>query len=173
VSDTPPTDPYALAPVQDALDRIETGEFAEAVIRMLVLLARARGSVRRSRLQRSTEVLDATEPFASMKPKHRTRIIHRESIIASLEPDAALRALPRLLPLQEERSRAIELCFAIAGPAEEMSSPVVALFARFAEILGTDNPAAQARPPSPGPGAGSVASPKTPRGAVASAAARA
>jgi pimeloyl-ACP methyl ester carboxylesterase/tellurite resistance protein len=167
VSDTPATDPYALAPVQDALDRIETGEFAEAVTRMLVLLARARGSVRRSRLQRSTEILDATEPFASMKLKHRTRIIHRESIIVSLEPDAALHALPKLLPKQEERVRAMEICFAIAGPAEEMSPPVVAQFARFAEILGVEDPTA--RLPPPGAGLRSVASTNTTRGSASGA----
>lgn len=142
VSDKPEADPRTLVPVQEALDRIETGEFAEAVVRMLVLAARARGSVRRSRLQRADEVLDATEPFASMKPKHRTRIVHRESIIATFEPEAALHALPKLLPMEADRRRALALCYEIAGPVDEMTPEVVAMFERFAATLGVDNPAA-------------------------------
>jgi tellurite resistance protein len=144
VSETPAADPYALAPVQDALDRIEAGGFAEAVTRMLVLAARARGAVRRSRLQRATEILDATEPFSGMNPKQRTHLIHRESIIVSFASDLALRALPKLLTARAERERALALCYEIAGPVEEMEPPVVALFARFAELFGADNPAATA-----------------------------
>jgi tellurite resistance protein len=142
VSDRPEADPLTLVAVQEALDRIETGEFAEAVVRMLVLGARARGSVRRSRLQRADQILDATEPFMSMKPKHRTRIVHRETIIATFDPEAALRALPKLLPAEADRRRALALCYEIAGPEDEMTAEVVAMFERFAATLGVDNPAA-------------------------------
>jgi pimeloyl-ACP methyl ester carboxylesterase/tellurite resistance protein len=141
VSDRPEADPRTLVEVQEALDRIETGEFAEAVVRMLVLGARARGSVRRSRLQRADQILDATEPFMSMKPKHRTRIVHRETIIATFDPEAALRALPKLLPAEADRRRALALCYEIAGPVDEMTAEVVAIFERFAVTLGVDNPA--------------------------------
>jgi tellurite resistance protein len=124
-----------LASVQDALDRIEGGGFPEAVIRMLILLARASGSVRRSRLERSNHMLETTEPFASLSPKHKTRLVHRETLIVGFEPEEALCALPKLLSGLEERRRAIALCLEVAGPVAEMNEAVVQMFKRFGEIL--------------------------------------
>jgi hypothetical protein len=135
VSDAPLGDLRGLATVQDALDRIEEGGFPAGVIRMLILLARASGSVRKDRLERSNRMLETTEPFASISPKHKTRIVHRESLIVSFEADAALRTLPMLLSGVEERRRAIALCLDVAGPVDEMSEAVVAMFGRFAEVL--------------------------------------
>jgi pimeloyl-ACP methyl ester carboxylesterase len=135
VSDAPLGDLRGLATVQDALDRIEEGGFPAGVIRMLILLARASGSVRKDRLERSNRMLETTEPFASISPKHKTRIVHRESLIVSFEADAALRTLPMLLSGVEERRRAIALCLDVAGPLDEMSEAVVAMFGRFAEVL--------------------------------------
>ena len=135
VSDAPLGDLRGLSTVQDALDRIEDGGFPEAVIRMLILLARASGSVRRSRLERSNRMLETAEPFASLTPKHKTRMVHRESLIVGFESEEALCTLPRLIPGVDERRRAIALCLEVAGPAAEMSEAVVAMFKRFAEIL--------------------------------------
>lgn len=138
ISDTPQEDLRSLASVQNALDRIEVGSFAEAVIRMLILLARSRHEVRRPHLERSSRILSTQEPFASMKPKHRTRMIHRESLIVAFEPEAALAALPKLLKTEEERRRAIELCWQIAGPQEEMAEATIELMAKFTDILGVE-----------------------------------
>ena len=109
ISDAPQEDLRNLVQVQDALDRIEQGGFAEGVIRMLILMAHSRKEVRRSRLERSNQMLMSTEPFASMKAKHRTRLIHRESLIVGFEPEAAIIALPKLLQDEEDRRRALDL----------------------------------------------------------------
>lgn len=135
VSDAPLGDLRGLATVQDALDRIEEGGFPAGVIRMLILLARASGTVRKDRLERSNRMLETVEPFASISPKHKTRIVHRESLIVSFEPEMALLTLPMLLVAAEERRRAIALCLDVAGPVEEMSEVVVAVFKRLGEIL--------------------------------------
>lgn len=135
VSDAPLGDLRGLANVQEALDRIEEGGFPEAVIRMLILLARASGSVRRSRLERSNRMLETAEPFASLTPKHKTRIVHRESLIVGFETEEALRTLPKLISGVEDRRRAMALCREVAGAVEEMSEAVVATFRRFAEVL--------------------------------------
>ncbi|MBS2085473.1 hypothetical protein KCH33_26080, partial [Klebsiella pneumoniae] len=55
-----------LPEVQAILLGIARGGFEEAVIRMLILLADSRGSVRRDRLERSAKVLTKDEPFASL-----------------------------------------------------------------------------------------------------------
>jgi hypothetical protein len=41
-------------------------------------------------------MLETVEPFASIPPKQKTRIVHRESLIVAFEPDAALGTLPKL-----------------------------------------------------------------------------
>jgi hypothetical protein len=84
--------------VRTALLHIERGGFPEAVIRMLIMLAEARGSVRRNRLERSAKVLSQDAPFCDIPPDRRAHIIHEQSIIVQFDPDAAIAAL-RLDPL--------------------------------------------------------------------------
>jgi len=85
-------------------------------------------------------MLETVEPFASISPKHKTRIVHRESLIVNFEPEPALLTLPVLLPGAEDRQRAIALCLDVAGPVEEMTEAVVAVFQRFGEVLEVDLP---------------------------------
>ncbi|MCG6939880.1 MAG: DUF3141 domain-containing protein [Thiohalocapsa sp.] len=134
----PREDLRTLTEVQDALDRIDLGTFADGVIRMLIFLAHSRKEVRRSRLERSNQMLLATEPFASMKPKHRTRMIHKETLVVGYEPEAALATLPKLLRTEDERKRALALCEQIAGPREEMSRETIDMMNRLALALGEE-----------------------------------
>jgi hypothetical protein len=67
ISDVPGTDLRAVPEVRAALAQMTRGNFAVAVIRMLLLLAQSRQAVRRDRLERANEVLTATEPFASLR----------------------------------------------------------------------------------------------------------
>jgi tellurite resistance protein len=162
ISEAPQEDLRSLVHVQDALDRMDDGGFAEGVVRMLIFLAQSRGQVRRSRLQRSNEILEQTEPYASMKPKHRTRLIHRESLIVAFEPEAALEGLAKLLKTPEERQRAIDVCWQIAGPEDEMSQATVDMMHRFGEILDVP-PESLPQPPSGVNGGGDGNGQKRPR----------
>jgi pimeloyl-ACP methyl ester carboxylesterase len=126
----------ALPEVQSALAGIEEGGFAEAVIRMLVLMADNRGGVRRDRLERSSRVLTEDEPFASLGPERRAAIISRETLIASYEPDRAIETLPLLLRTPEERDLAIRTVFYVPGEVDEMAEGTLALLHRFCDVLG-------------------------------------
>ncbi|MDO5705624.1 MAG: alpha/beta hydrolase, partial [Paracoccus sp. (in: a-proteobacteria)] len=64
-----------LPEVAAALTQIDKGGFAEAVIRMLILMVDSRGNVRRDRLERSSRVLTLDEPFASLGAENRAIII--------------------------------------------------------------------------------------------------
>ncbi len=108
-----------LPEVQAILLGIDRGGFAEAIIRMLILLAESRGSVRRDRLERSAKVLTGDEPFASLGAERRAALIREQSIIAEFEKDAAVATLPDLLPDPDERRKAIEVVEFIAGSIEE------------------------------------------------------
>ncbi len=127
--------------VQLALARIDQGGFADAVIRMMILMAKSRGAIRRSRLERSNRMLRTEEPFASLSAEARSRIIHEQSIVCDFEPDAALAALPLLLPERAERERALALVLDVAGDVAEMVPETLALIARLRRLLVHDDDA--------------------------------
>jgi pimeloyl-ACP methyl ester carboxylesterase len=152
VSEVAGTDLRSLNEVSLALDNIGRGGYPVAVIRMLILLAHARKSVRRDRLERSNEVLSTKEPFASLGPATRARIIHEQGLIVEFEPGLALATLPGLVPDMADRRRAVAECEYILGSASEMSEDTRGMFARIRTALGVGDkrPAAKrARPARP------------------------
>ncbi len=126
-----------LPEVEAALAKIERGGFAEAVVRMLILMARSRGAVRQSRLERSNLILRSTEPFKSLGDELRSAIIHEQTLIIDFEPEAAIAALPKMLPTADERQRAIALVEEIAGDPLEMAEATARLIVRLRETLQT------------------------------------
>lgn len=129
-----------LPQVQAMLLRVAEGSFEAAVIRMLILLVESRGSVRRDRLERSAEVLTMREPFAALGSERRAAMIHEQAIIVEFEPEAALQALPRLLPTPEQRQRALELVHYIVGPRDDMEPHSLATLERMESLLGDAAP---------------------------------
>jgi Protein of unknown function (DUF3141) len=125
-----------LPEVQAVLLNVDRGTFEEAVIRMLILMAESRATVRRDRLERSAKVLAHDEPFASLGPEKRAGLIHEQSLIVEFEPELAVKTLPDLLPEMEDRERAVEVVEYIAGAVEEMEPATIPLVQRFHAVLG-------------------------------------
>ena len=125
----------ALPQVQAALSRITEGGFAEAVIRMLVLLAENRKGVRRDRLERSSRVLTEDEPFASLGADTRAAMIGEQTLIATYEPERAIETLPLLLRTPEERDLAIRTVYYVPGEVDEMAAGTLAMLHRLCDVL--------------------------------------
>ena len=138
------TDLRAAPDVRAALAQITRGNFAVAVIRMMVLFSLGRGSVRRDRLERANRLFTTLEPFASLGEETRTRIIHQQSLIVEFEPEQALATLPRLLPKPEDRPKALALCEQVAGDLAELSKEGREMLQRVRQVLDIPEPAAEA-----------------------------
>jgi tellurite resistance protein len=139
-----PSELRFLPEVQAHLLNVARGGFVEAVIRMLIVLAQARGSVRRTRLERSAQVLTMHEPFASLGSERRATLIQEQTVIVEFEPEAAVQALPGLLLTEKDRREAVDVVEFIAGPLEEMEPHTIQALQRFRRILGL--PTLEARP---------------------------
>lgn len=125
----------SLPEVTAALFNIERGGFIEAVIRMLILLADNRGTVRRDRLERASRVLTQDEPFKSLTAERRAMIIHEQTLIATYEPEMALETLAVLLKTPEERDLAARIVQYIPGAIGEMTPKTLELLQRFHKVL--------------------------------------
>ena len=124
-----------LPEVQAILLGLARGGFAEAVIRMLILMAGSRGSVRRDRLERSSRVLTKDGPFASLGAERRNLLIREQAIIIEFEPEKAIETLPALLPTAAVREEAINVIEFIAGAVEEMEPSTIKTLQRLRAVL--------------------------------------
>lgn len=123
--------------VKQAIAKAEQGGYPEAIIRMLVLLAKARGSVRRDRLERSNKILHSRAPFDTMNTEQRGHMIHEQTMIVEFAPEEALASLPKLLKDDVDRVRAINLVFDVAGPADDMDANTISKFKQIQYVLRT------------------------------------
>jgi len=121
--------------VREAINKAKLGGYAEGIVRMLVLLARARGSVRRDRLERSHKLLHSRPPFNSMTPEIRSRLIYEQSLIVEFIGADAITTLADLLKDPVDRYRALNLVLDVAGPIEQMDAATIAMFKRFQRAL--------------------------------------
>ncbi|MDR3481786.1 MAG: DUF3141 domain-containing protein [Burkholderiaceae bacterium] len=136
-----------LPEVQAMLLGVDHGDYAAAVIRMLILLAESRGSVRRDRLERSSQVLTQHEPFVSMGPERRMELIRTQSVIVEFEPERALLGLSKLLKHPEQRQQAMDTVHFITGSRSEMEPHTLSMFQRMEEVLGVAVESGSALPP--------------------------
>ncbi|MFD1695034.1 DUF3141 domain-containing protein [Roseibium aestuarii] len=128
----------SLPAVRAALHHLEEGGFAEAVIRMLILLADSRGNVRSDRLERASRILTQNEPFRSIPADTRALILNEQKLIVEFAPQAAMSSLARLLKTPEERRLAVLVVQYVPGPRAEMTEHTRAVIDRFIEVLELD-----------------------------------
>ncbi len=122
--------------VKQALDTITEGGAAEGTARMLCLLGRARGYVRRSKLERQVQAYEASGALSGVDADGLSRIVRQQSIIVDFEPELALNTLPLLLDTEDERRDSLALLMDIAGPRETMHPAALVMYQKFEALLG-------------------------------------
>ena len=121
--------------IQAALANIEQGGLAEACVRMLHLLNKARGYVRRTRLERELQVLKRQDLFPDLSDQDIKKILHQQSLIVDFDQVDAIATLPLLLKTPESRRAALDLVMEIAGPREKMHAAALKEYAQFELLL--------------------------------------
>jgi len=121
--------------IQEALANIESGGLAEACVRMLHLLNKARGYVRRTRLERELQVLKRQDLFPNLSDQDIKKILHQQALIVDFDQVNALATLPLLLKTPDSRQAALDLVMEIAGPREKMHAAALKEYAQFEVLL--------------------------------------
>jgi hypothetical protein len=124
-----------LPEVQSIVDRLEEGGIAEAIIRMVVQVGRARGGVPRAKLQRFNEMITSEKSFAKLDELARSRMIYEQTVISEMEPDRAESALLKMLPKAAERKRALKLVEDVIGEPTELGEDSCNTWDRLHKLL--------------------------------------
>ena len=130
-----PINVHNMPEVKEALSQIGEGGLAAGSIRMMLLMNRARGYIRRSRLERAFDIIKGSEPFKSMGSAEIQKLIRVQTLIVDLEPKLAFSSLINVLPSIEEREKALDLVMTVAGPRETMSARALVQYMRFEGLL--------------------------------------
>jgi pimeloyl-ACP methyl ester carboxylesterase len=130
-----PINVHNLPEVKEALSQIGEGGLAAGSIRMMLLMNRARGYIRRSRLERAFDIIKGTEPFKSMDAAEISKLIRVQTLIVDLEPQLAFSSLTNVLNTATDRQKALDLVMAVAGPRETMSPRALVQYMRYESLL--------------------------------------
>ncbi len=152
-----------LPEVVKILASMERGDIAAATIRMLILLADARGEVRKDRLERAAHLLHNERPFSAMGPERRSTLLHEQSVLIEFERERALQTLPNLIPRAEDRQQAMAWLHFVVGDRSKVTVESKQLIEQLEALLGTPfDGAAGGTPPTP-PRATAPAAPEATR----------
>jgi pimeloyl-ACP methyl ester carboxylesterase len=118
-----------------ALSLMEVGGVPEAVVRMLHLITKARGYVRRTRLERELQALQRSH-FPDLKNEEPlSHLIHTQSLIVDFEPNLAQQSLPILLDTEEKQKEALDLVMEVAGPEDTMHPAALKKYQEFEKMF--------------------------------------
>ncbi len=130
----------SLPEVEAALAHKKQGWVAEAVVRMLILLARSNQSFRAEILDRWAHVFKHEDPFKSLTVDQRHRLLHEQSLIVTFDRQGAIDTLPDLLPLEKDRKQAVDLIRRINGEVQEPSPELTAMVEDLSNVLNLAEP---------------------------------
>jgi hypothetical protein len=118
------------------LDRIDAGDFAEAVVRIMVILTNAGvGGTRRRNLSAFRSLVDQDKRLKHLTGEALSEAIRRQSCIVTCEPEGALGALTRMLPDQADRKKALSIAADLLIDTQPADPRLVKVYDAVEELL--------------------------------------
>jgi pimeloyl-ACP methyl ester carboxylesterase len=102
-------DPRELPFVKEALTRIDKGGYPEAVARISSLVGRFAGTIPLLRLEAAEEIVRSDKVLSKLTEDEKRHLRSEAEVMALLEPEFTLHALPKLLSNKEDRERAMSI----------------------------------------------------------------
>jgi hypothetical protein len=102
-------DPRELPFVKEALGQIEKGGYPEAIARISSLIGRFAGTIPLLRLEQAEEIVRADKVLSKLTEDQKRHLRSEAGVMALLEPEFTLHALPKLLTKKEEREQAMSI----------------------------------------------------------------
>ena len=118
------------------LAAIDTGGFADAVVRIMVALAHAGAGTRRRSLAAYDGLAGRDVRLADIHGRTLSEMIKKQSGIMKSAPEAALSALPCLLPCREDRQKALAVASALMVNESDADPQVIRMRDAIAAVLG-------------------------------------
>ncbi|MFM8461402.1 MAG: hypothetical protein ACKOAB_04925, partial [Polynucleobacter victoriensis] len=107
----------------------------QAVVRMVLLLIKARGGMRGAHLITFKNMMQSNSYFAKLNDSQREALLAEEAAWVSEDHEAALSNLPELLKTPQEAKIAISILESVVGKAEQLSSLPRNMMNRIIESL--------------------------------------
>jgi len=117
----------AMPEVEAALAHMKQGGLAEAVVRLLILLASSNQSFRAEILHRWAHVFKHEEPFKKLTVDQRQRMLREQTVIVTFDEKGAIDTLPDLLPSVADRKAAVDLLKGVIGDIPNPTPELVAM----------------------------------------------
>jgi tellurite resistance protein len=133
----PPAPAAPDTPERPVTDDLTRGGYAEAIVRMCVILSRAGGQFRQDRLERFAAMLHSRAPFDSLSPDTRRRMIDQQSRIVETAGEAATAALMKMLKDDVDRFRAVNIVLAVMEIGPDSPPDLIAAFGALQRSLRT------------------------------------
>jgi hypothetical protein len=116
----------------------ERGGFPEAVARMLVVVIKQLGAIERRSFLIANELNEHRSGLPELSEAEFLSVLARQARLVQLDPEAALDALPKLLPTEAERERAVALVARIMLLEPALSDPDSPLAEKVKKYLDLD-----------------------------------
>jgi pimeloyl-ACP methyl ester carboxylesterase len=139
-------DPRELPFVKEALTRIEKGGYPEAVARISSLVGRFAGTIPLLRLEEAEEVVRADKVLSKLTEDEKRHLRSEAEVMALLEPEFTLHALPKLLSKKEDRERAMSILEwgltleDLTKEQRDMIGRMIAVLSEKEAVAGAGNP---------------------------------
>ncbi len=91
------------------MSRMEEGGFVQGIVRLLVAITRADGSVDRDVFLKARQIGRTHERLKHLESAEALRIVREQTRILQIDKDRAIKAVVKLLPTKRDRADAIEI----------------------------------------------------------------